>query len=92
LGIDGLGSVVYHSENALNKTNELIQWAGTAFILGMYAVMNLAPTNTVAIQLLALLGAISFFAWTVRVKNRPQQLINTVAIILCVIGLLKHIG
>ena len=62
------------------------------FVLSMYAVMNLAPERTALIQLLGLLGAVSFFAWTVRVKNRPQQLINTVAIVLCVIGLLKHIG
>lgn len=71
------------------KLNELIQWTGTVFVLSMYAVMNLAPTNTTLIQLLGLLGAASFFAWTVRVKNRPQQLINVVAIVLCVVGLAK---
>jgi hypothetical protein len=75
-----------------HKLNDVIQWVGTAFILGMYAVMNLAPENAALTQLLGLLGAVCFFTWTVRVKNRPQQLINTVAILLCVIGLLKHFG
>jgi hypothetical protein len=74
------------------KANELIQWTGTAFVLSMYAVMNLAPEHTVYIQLFGLLGAISFFTWTVRVKNRPQMLINVVAIALCVTGLIKHFG
>ena len=76
----------------MNKTNELIQWMGTAFVLCMYAVMNLAPEHTVYIQLFGLLGAVSFFVWTIRVKNRPQMLINVVAMTLCVLGLLKHFG
>jgi hypothetical protein len=74
------------------KANELIQWTGTAFVLSMYAVMNLAPERTVYIQLFGLLGALSFFVWTLRVKNRPQMLINVVAIALCVLGLFKHFG
>jgi len=74
------------------KANELIQWMGTAFVLSMYAVMNLAPEHTVYIQLFGLLGAASFFVWTIRVNNRPQMLINVVAIALCVTGLFRHFG
>ena len=76
----------------MNKLNETIQWLGTLFILAMYAVMNLFPEHIIFIQLFGLLGAICFFTWTVRVKNRPQMLINLVAINLCFLGLIKQIG
>ena len=76
----------------MNKLNEIIQWTGTVFILVMYAVMNLFPQHIVLIQLFGLLGAISFFTWTVRVKNYPQMTINAVAMTLCVVGLLRHFG
>ena len=76
----------------MNKLNEIIQWTGTVFILVMYAVMNIIPQHIVLIQLFGLLGAVSFFAWTVRVKNYPQMTINAVAMTLCVVGLIRHFG
>jgi hypothetical protein len=76
----------------MKTANELIQWAGTAFVLSMYAVINLYPEHTVLIQMFGLLGAGSFFAWTIRVKNYPQMTVNAVAMTLCIVGLLKHFG
>jgi hypothetical protein len=73
------------------KLNELIQWVGTGFVLMMYLVMNVFPEHIFYIQLFGLLGAASFFTWTVRVKNRPQMLINVVAIVLCVLGLVRQL-
>ncbi len=74
------------------KANELIQWTGTVFVLLMYLVMNVFPQHIVFIQLFGLLGAVSFFTWTLRVRNYPQMVINVVAMTLCVVGLLKHFG
>jgi hypothetical protein len=76
----------------MNKLNDSIQWLGTAFILAMYAVMNLFPQLILYIQLFGLLGAICFFTWTVRVRNYPQMTINAVAMTLCVTGLIRHFG
>ncbi len=76
----------------MNKANEIIQWAGTAFVLTMYSVMNLFPDYTALTQLAGLLGAACFFTWTVRVKNYPQMTINAVAMTLCVAGLVRHFG
>jgi len=88
--VDSLARVCYTTH--MNKINDSIQWLGTAFILAMYAVMNIIPQHIVLIQLFGLLGAICFFTWTVRVKNYPQMTINAVAITLCVTGLLRHFG
>lgn len=76
----------------MNKTNEIIQWLGTANILAMYVIMSYFPTLHPWNILFGLLGGLCFFAWTVRVKNYPQMVINAVAVTLCLGGLLKHFG
>lgn len=74
------------------KLNDVIQWMGTVFVLTMYVIMSwfpdLHPLNVVA----GLCGAIVFFVWTVRVRNWPQMIINVVAALVCVVGLIRHFG
>ena len=72
------------------KTNEIIQWVGTVFVLTMYVLMNFYPELDHWISLAALCGSSMYFIWTVRVRNYPQMVINVVAITLCVAGLIKH--
>jgi len=76
----------------MNKTNEIIQWVGTANILAMYVLMSYFPQLHPWNIVFGLLGAVCFFTWTVRVKNRPQMIINGVAIVVCTGGLLKYFG
>ena len=76
----------------MNKTNEIIQWVGTAFILAMYVISNFFPGYDDLRNSVALAGGLCFFAWSYRVANKPQMIINGVAIVLCVVGLLKSIG
>jgi hypothetical protein len=76
----------------MNKANEIIQWVGTGFVLAMYALMNLFPELTPWNLIMGLGGSICYFVWTVRVANKPQMVINVVAITLCVLGLFKHFG
>ena len=76
----------------MNKTNELIQWAGTAFILVMYVISNFFPGYDNLRNAVALVGGLCFFTWSYRVVNKPQMIINGVAIVLCVVGLLKGLG
>ena len=74
----------------MNKLNDVIQWTGTAFILAMYVIMSYYPQLHPYNIMMGLLGGLCYFTWTVRVKNYPQMLINAVAIVLCVGGLVKH--
>ena len=76
----------------MNKTNETIQWLGTAFILAMYVISNFFPGYDDLRNSVALLGGLCFFAWSYRVANKPQMIINGVAIVLCVVGLLKSVS
>ena len=74
------------------KTNDVIQWLGTAFILVMYVIMSYFPQLHPWNVLMGLLGGLCYFIWTVRVKNYPQMVINAVAITLCLGGLFKYFG
>jgi len=73
------------------KLNDMIQWVGTAFVLSMYVVMNLFPELAPWNLVFGLAGAVAYFAWTVRVRNYPQMVINTVAMTLCVAGLARYV-
>ena len=88
--VDALSKRPYNTY--MNKTNELIQWAGTAFILAMYVISNFFPGYDNLRNAVALVGAMCFFAWSYRVANKQQMIINGVAIVLCVVGLSKAIG
>ena len=71
--------------------NNILQWTGTVFILLMYVLMNFfreLQLDAVA----GLLGGLCYFAWTVRVANKPQMLVNVVAITVCAVGLFKVWG
>ena len=74
------------------KTDEVIQWAGTVFILAMYALMNFFPESRPWNIITGLGGAACFFTWSYRVANRQQMIVNGVAIALCCLGLYKVWG
>ena len=70
--------------------NSALQWAGTASLLTMYVLMsfypNLFPANLVA----GMLGGAFYLAWSIRVRNKAQVLVNLAGITVCVAGLLKY--
>jgi hypothetical protein len=69
--------------------NDILQWTGTACLLTMYTIMSfyphLYPWNIVA----GVAGAICYLTWTMRVSNRPQMLVNVVALGIGTAGLVR---
>jgi len=69
--------------------NSILQWAGTSCLLTMYILMsfypNLYPANLVA----GCLGGMFYFAWSFRVRNKAQVLVNLAGIVVCIAGLFK---
>ena len=69
--------------------NDLLQWAGTVCLLTMYTLMSffphLHPWNIVA----GLCGGACYLAWTIRVANKPQMIVNGVAIAIGTAGLFR---
>ena len=72
--------------------NQVLQWLGTTSLLTMYVLMSfypeLHPWNLVA----GLMGGSFYCAWSLRVKNRPQILVNLAGITVCVAGLIRAWG
>jgi hypothetical protein len=68
------------------KLNDALQWLGTLFILAMYVLMNFFRELQLD-ALAGLLGGMCYLAWTIRVANRPQMIVNVVAITVCALGL-----
>ena len=74
------------------KMDNILQWTGTVCLLTMYVLMSffphLHPWNIVA----GVLGGVCYLAWTIRVNNRPQLIVNAVAITIGLAGLLNAWG
>lgn len=70
--------------------NNILQWAGTTALLTMYVLMsfypNLYPANLVA----GMLGGAFYLAWSIRVRNKAQVLVNLAGILVCVAGLIRY--
>jgi hypothetical protein len=68
------------------KVNDTLQWTGTAFILAMYVLMNFYRDLGLD-PIAGLLGGACYATWAYRTMNKPQLLVNAVAITVCVIGI-----
>jgi len=73
------------------RLNEVLQWSGTVCILAMYVLMNFFRELGLD-PMFGLLGGLCYAAWAYRVANRPQMIVNVVAITVCALGLFKVIG
>ena len=72
--------------------NNALQWAGTSCLITMYIIMSFFPTlypwNIVA----GCLGGLFYLTWSVRTRNRPQIIVNSAGVLVCLAGLLKAWG
>ena len=74
------------------EINEVLQWTGAVFIIAGHSLNALGPAaypyNIVAF----FLGTILFMSWSIRVANKPQLLVNIVALAIGLTGLVKAFG
>jgi hypothetical protein len=72
--------------------NNCLQWLGTTALIAMYVVMSYFPELHPLNIALGLAGGSFYLLWSLRVANRPQQLVNLAGILVCVGGLIRHFG
>ena len=72
--------------------NEILQWAGAVFIIAGHSLNAVGPTAYPYNILAFFLGTVLFFAWTIRVANKPQMLVNVVALAVTSFGLVRSFG
>lgn len=72
--------------------NETLQWIGAVFIIAGHSLNAVGPVvypwNIVAF----FTGTCLFLAWTLRVANKPQMLVNVIALGIGITGLVKAFG
>ena len=69
--------------------NQALQWTGVVFVTTGYILSAIGaaayPWNIASF----LMGASLFLSWALRVSNRPQIVVNAIAVFICCTGLIK---
>ena len=74
------------------EINEILQWSGAVFIIAGHSLNAVGPAAYPYNILAIFLGTILFMAWSIRVANKPQLLVNIVALAIGLTGLVKAFG
>jgi len=74
------------------KINDILQWTGAVFIIAGHSLNAMGPSVYPYNILAFFVGTILFMAWTIRVANRPQLMVNIVALAIGASGLAKAFG
>jgi len=74
------------------EINEILQWSGAVFIIAGHSLNAVGPAAYPYNILAFFIGTILFMAWAIRVANKPQLLVNIVALAIGLTGLVKAFG
>ena len=74
------------------EINDILQWAGAVFIIAGHSLNAVGPAAYPYNILAFFLGTILFLAWSIRVANKPQLLVNIVALSIGASGLYRAFG
>ena len=72
--------------------NEVIQWVGAVFIIAGHSLNAVGPAAYPWNIVTFFAGPVAFLIWTLRVRNRPQMLVNVVALGIGATGLIRAFG
>ena len=75
----------------MNKTNDILQWAGAVAIILMHVLNAMGPDYYPYNIYAAFAGTVLFLAWTIRVRNAPQFTVNVIALLIGFAGIWKAI-
>ena len=74
------------------EINDILQWAGAVFIIAGHSLNAVGPAAYPYNILAFFVGTILFMAWSIRVANKPQLLVNVVALSIGASGLYRAFG
>ena len=89
--VDQIFKIGYNNNMKL-EINETLQWSGAVFIIAGHSLNAVGPAVYPYNILAFFLGTILFMAWSIRVANKPQLLVNIVALAIGLTGLVKAFG
>ena len=69
------------------QIDDTLQWSGAVAIIAGH-VLNAVGPSVYPWNILAFaVGTVLFLAWAIRVTNKPQMLVNVVALVIGLVGL-----
>ena len=71
------------------KLDDTLQWIGAVGVIGGHVLNAVGPAAYPWNIMAFFLGTLFFMAWSVRQMNRPQTLVNTVALAIGLMGLYR---
>jgi len=72
--------------------DEMLQWSGAVFIIAGHSLNAMGPGVYPWNILAFFVGTIAFLLWAIRVVNKPQLLVNIVALSIGILGIVKAFG
>ena len=74
------------------QIDNLLQWAGAVAIIAGHVLNAMGPSAYPYNILVFAVGTVAFLAWAIRVANKPQAVVNIVALAIGLVGLYKAFG
>ena len=74
------------------QTDEVLQWTGAAAIIAGHVLNAMGPSMYPYNVVVFAVGTIAFLTWAVRVRNKPQAVVNLVSLAIGLVGLYKAFG
>jgi hypothetical protein len=74
------------------QTDEMLQWAGAVAIVAGHVLNAIGPSVYPYNIIVFAVGTVLFLTWAVRVRNKPQAMVNVVSLLIGIVGLFKAAG
>jgi hypothetical membrane protein len=74
------------------EINEVLQWTGAVFIIAGHSLNAVGPAAYPYNIIVFAVGTVLFLTWAIRLRNRPQAVVNVVSLAIGLVGLYKAFG
>lgn len=74
------------------QIDEGLQWAGAVAIIAGHVLNAMGPSMYPYNVVVFAVGTVAFLTWAIRVRNKPQAVVNLVSIVIGAVGLYKAFG
>ena len=75
-----------------SKINDILQWTGAVFVIGGHSLNAIGPAAYPYNILVFIVGTSLFLIWSIRVVNKPQLLVNIIALGIGITGIFNAFG
>jgi hypothetical protein len=72
--------------------DDALQWTGAVAIIAGHVLNAIGPAVYPYNIAVFAVGTVAFLAWAVRVRNRPQAVVNIVSLAIGLVGLYNAVG